>query len=325
MLKKIIKILRNILIGVLALLIIISIVGQARKYLEKDDVKPLGILVNVHGKKIHVYSEGHGKKTIVLMPGLGSIAPSIDFKPLINEFKKDFKVVVVEPFGYGFSEETSKERSVENIVHETRMTLKKAKIDGPYILMPHSISGVYAQYYASAYPNEIEAIIMLDTTSVKAVIEEKDKIDFPSGKKQFALATIGNFLGMDRLYYNNIYKDENCFSKSDKNDLVKMGVQSSFNETMKNETNLILKNCETVNKAKMPKDLPIFKFIAIKSVKDINNEKYTKVMNRDINEFKEYTKFSYSVLEGGHYIYYTKSKDIGKETREFLAKYDNQL
>ncbi|NFN87093.1 alpha/beta hydrolase [Clostridium sporogenes] len=323
MLKKIIKILRNILIGVLALLIIISIVGQARKYLEKDDVKPLGILVNVHGKKIHVYSEGHGKKTIVLMPGLGSIAPSIDFKPLINEFKKDFKVVVVEPFGYGFSEETSKERSVENIVHETRMALKKAKIDGPYILMPHSISGVYAQYYASAYPNEIEAIIMLDTTSVKAAIEEKDKIDFPSGKKQFALATIGNFLGMDRLYYNNIYKDENCFSKSDKNDLVKMGVQSSFNETMKNETNLILKNCETVNKAKMPKDLPIFKFIAIKSVKDINKEKYTKVMNRDINEFKEYTKFSYSVLEGGHYIYYTKSKDIGKGTREFLAKYDN--
>lgn len=232
--KKIIKILRNILIVILALLIIISIVGQVRKYLEENDVKPLGILVNVDGKKMHVYSEGHGKKTIVLMPGLGSIAPSIDFKPLINELKKDFKVVVVEPFGYGFSEETSKERSVENIVDETRMALKKAKIDGPYILMPHSISGVYAQYYASTYPNEVEAIIMLDTILVKAVIEKADKIDFSFGKKQFALANIGNFLGMDRIYYNNIYKDENCFSKSDKNDLIKMGVQSSFNETMKN-------------------------------------------------------------------------------------------
>ncbi|MDU4596724.1 MAG: alpha/beta hydrolase, partial [Clostridium sporogenes] len=108
MLKKIIKILRNILIVILALLIIISIVGQVRKYLEKDDVKPLGVLVNVDGKKMHVYSEGYGKKTIVLMPGLGSIAPVIDFKPLINEFKKDFRVVVVEPFGYGFSEETLK-------------------------------------------------------------------------------------------------------------------------------------------------------------------------------------------------------------------------
>ncbi|ENK1244174.1 alpha/beta hydrolase [Clostridium sporogenes] len=325
MLKKIIKILRNSIIVILALLVIISIVGQVRKYLEKNDVKPLGGLVNVDGKKMHIYSEGHGKKTIVLMPGLGSTAPSIDFKPLINEFKKDFRVVVVEPFGYGFSEETSKKRSVENIVHETRMALKKAKIDGPYILMPHSISGVYAQYYASAYPNEVDAIIMLDTTSVKAVIKEKDKIKFPSGKKQFALATTGNFLGIDRLYYNNIYKDENCFSESDKNDLVKMGVQSSFNKTIENEVDMIFKNCETVNKAKMPKDLPIFKFVAIKSVKDINNKKYTKIVDKNINEFKEYTKFSYSVLEGGHYIYYIKSKDIGKGTREFLAKYDNQL
>ncbi|MGO5073259.1 alpha/beta fold hydrolase [Clostridium sporogenes] len=323
MLKKIIKMLRNILIVILALLIIISIVGQGRKYLEKDDIKPLGILVNVNGEKMHVYSQGHGKKTIVLMPGLGSVAPSIDFKPLINEFKKDFKVVVVEPLGYGFSEKTSKERTVENIVDETRMALKKAKIDGPYILMPHSISGVYAQYYASAYPNEVDAIIMLDTTLVKTVIEEVDKIDFSFGKKQFALACVGNFLGMDRIYYNSIYKDENCFSENDKNNLVKMGVQSSFNKTMKNQADLLLKNCETANRIKISKDFPILKFIAIKSVKDINNEKYTKVMNKNINEFKEYTKFSYCVLEGGHYIYYTKPRDIGKKTREFLAKYNN--
>ncbi len=138
--------------------------------------------MNVDGKKMHVYSEGHGNKTIILMPGLGSIAPSIDFKPLINELKKDFKVVVVEPFGYGFSEETSKERTVENIIDETRKALKKAKIRGPYILMPHSISGVYAQYYASTYPDEVDAIIMLDTTLIKTIIEEKDKIDFSFGK-----------------------------------------------------------------------------------------------------------------------------------------------
>lgn len=323
MLKKIIKILRNILIVILALLIIISIVGQVRKYLEENDVKPLGVLVNVDGKKMHIYSEGHGKKTIILMPGLGSVAPSIDFKPLINELKNDFKVVVVEPFGYGFSEETSKERTVENIIDETRMALKKAKIEGPYILMPHSISGVYAQYYASAYPNEVDAIIMLDTTLVKACLEDSDKVDLSMGKKQLILSTLGNLLGIDRIYYNSIYKNENCFSESDKKKLVKMGVKNPFNKTMENEVDMILKNCETVNKSKMPKDLPIFKFIAIKSVKDINKEKYTKVMNKDINEFKEYTKFSYCVLEGGHYIYYTKSIEIGKETREFLAKYDN--
>lgn len=323
MIKKVIKLLRNILVGILALIIIIAIVGQTRKYVEKDDVKPSGIFVKVDGKKMHVYSKGEGKKTIVLMPGLGTTAPSLDFKPLISEFSKDFKVIVVEPFGYGFSDKTSRERSVENIVDETRKALKAAKIHGPYILMPHSVSGVYAQYYAAAYPKEVEAIIMLDTTLVKTVVEESDKIDFSFGRKQYLLAAAGNFLGLDRIYYNNIYKDESCFSQSDKNDLVKMGVQGSFNKTMENEADLLLKNCETVNRTKMSKDLPILKLIAIRYMKDINNKKYTEVIDKNADEFKEYTKFNYCILEGRHYIYYTKSKEIGQETREFLQKYDN--
>lgn len=323
MIKKMVKILRNILIVILALIIITSIVGQTRKYLEKDDVKPLGIFVNVDGKKMHVYSKGEGKKTILLMPGLGTTAPSIDFKPLISEFSKDFKVVVVEPFGYGFSDKTTKERSVENIAYETRKALKAAKIYGPYILMPHSISGVYSEYYAAAYPKEVEAIIMLDTTLVKASLEEEDKIDLSIGEKQYIAAIAGNFLGIDRIYYNNIYKDEDCFSEEDKNVLVKMGIQNTFNKTMKNEVNTIIKNCKTVNKVRMSKDLPILKFIAIKSMKDINNKKYAEIMDKNINEFKEYTKFSYCALEGSHYIYYTRSKEIGEKTREFLEKNSN--
>lgn len=134
MIKRILNIFKKPPIVIIALLIIISIVGQVWKYVEKDDVNPLGTLVEIDGKKMHVYSQGEGNKTIVLMPGLGTTAPSIDFKPLIEELKNNFKVVVVEPFGYGFSDDTSKERSVENIISEIRMTLKEANIDGPYIL-----------------------------------------------------------------------------------------------------------------------------------------------------------------------------------------------
>lgn len=323
MIKRILNILKKSPIVIIALLIIISIVGQVRKYVEKDDVDPLGTLVEIDGKKMHIYSQGEGNKTIVLMPGLGTTAPSIDFKPLIEELKNNFKVVVVEPFGYGFSDETSKERSVENIISETRMTLKEANIDGPYILMPHSISGVYAEYYASIYPEEVEAIIMLDTTLTSVIIEESDNIYLSNGKKQYIIASIGNFLGIDRIFYNNIYKDEECFSEKDKNDLVKMGVQNTFNKTIANEDDMELRNCETVNETKRQKDFPILKFIAIKSMADINNEKNIDIVNENLNEFNEYSNFNYCTLEGGHYIFYTKSKEIARETIDFLDKYDN--
>ncbi len=96
-----------------------------------------------------------------------------------------------------------------------------------------------------------------------------------------------------------------------------MGVQNPFNKTMENEFSMVLRNCETVNKTKMSKDLPILRFISIKSMKDINNGKYTNVINKNLEEFKGYDKFNYCLLEGGHYIYYAKSKEIGKKLWSF--------
>ncbi|MED1441370.1 alpha/beta hydrolase [Aeribacillus composti] len=112
---------------------------------------------------MHVYTKGDGENTIVLLSGLGTAAPVLDFEPLVNELAKNHKVVVVESFGYGWSNVTNKERTVENIVEGIRTALK-SNIEGPYILMPHSISGIYSMYYANAYPDEAKAVIGIDFT-----------------------------------------------------------------------------------------------------------------------------------------------------------------
>jgi hypothetical protein len=91
---------------------------------------------------------------------------------------------------------------------------------------------------------------------------KKSKIDLSIGKKQYIAAIVINFLGIDRIYYNSIYKNEACFSKDDKNSLVKI-----------------------------LKDLPILKFIAIKSMKDVNNEKYANVINIKIEREGLFIKF----------------------------------
>lgn len=95
-----------------------------------------------------------GKIRLVLLSGLGTTAPALDFEPLVNELSKNNNVVVVEPFGYGWSDVTSKRCTVENIVSEMREALQKSDIKGPYILIPHSVSGVYSIYYANKYPIE---------------------------------------------------------------------------------------------------------------------------------------------------------------------------
>ncbi len=94
---------------------------------EKNKYSPIGELVEVDGKNMHVYTKGKGENTIVLLSGLGTAAPVLDFEPLINELAKQNNVVSIESFGYGWSDSTNKERTVKNIVEEIRSALKKSR------------------------------------------------------------------------------------------------------------------------------------------------------------------------------------------------------
>ena len=138
-------------------------------------LKPKGQMVEVQGRKMHIRQMGAGDKTIVLMPGLNLGLPSVHFAPLMRDLSKKYTVCVVEHFGYGHSDPTDAPRSNENYVQEIREGLAGAGLRPPYVLMPYSISGIYAEYYASKYPEEIEKLILLDcTTTVEAASKEWD-------------------------------------------------------------------------------------------------------------------------------------------------------
>lgn len=119
---------RNVLLVFIAAFVIWVIYSNLLSSYEQKKYQPLGEIVEVDSKKMHIYSKGDGDNTIVLMSGLGTAAPALDFEPLIDEISKTNKVVVVEPFGYGWSDITNKERTVKNIVEEMRLALKKAAI-----------------------------------------------------------------------------------------------------------------------------------------------------------------------------------------------------
>ncbi|MEI3049078.1 MAG: hypothetical protein V8T65_13705 [Roseburia inulinivorans] len=69
---------------------------------------------------------------------------------------------MVEKFGYGFSDIVDSDRDIDTVLGQTRTALDKAGINGPYVLCPHSMSGIEALYWAQQYPDEVEAIIGLD-------------------------------------------------------------------------------------------------------------------------------------------------------------------
>ena len=135
------------------------------------------VLVDIDKRNMsaYVYSDGSENETVVLLSGWGTENPNEDFEPLIDELrKKNLKVVVLEYFGYGSSDETTKERSNENICNEIHKSLIVLGIKCP-IFIVHSMSGLHIIKYSLMFPDEIKAIVGVDMSLPQKQIERWSK------------------------------------------------------------------------------------------------------------------------------------------------------
>ena len=191
------KIVLNMCIKVIIIIIVILTLFLAISFIrhkiclsnEKDLLTPLGELVEVDGHNMSIYVEGEGNHTLVFLSGSGTCSPILDFKSLYSLLSDDYRIIVVEKFGYGFSDIVDSDRDIDTVLGQTRTALYKAGINGPYVLCPHSMSGIEALYWAQQYPDEVEAIIGLDM----AVPEYYDemKISIPMMKLGQYAAALG--------------------------------------------------------------------------------------------------------------------------------------
>jgi len=146
--------------------------------MKKKKFKPPvpGKMVKVGGYDMYIFLEGQGEHTFVFMAGSGTRFPTEDFKPLWSILSKNNKIAVVEKAGYGWSDVTKNPRDISTMLEETREALSMAEVKAPYILVPHSLSGLEAIYWAGKYPSEVKAIIGLDP----AIPEYYEQAKLPS-------------------------------------------------------------------------------------------------------------------------------------------------
>ncbi|MEK4485448.1 alpha/beta hydrolase [Psychrobacillus sp. FSL H8-0484] len=312
-------VLRNILLATVAALVIWFIFSNVMNTYEQKKYPAIGKLVEVDGKSMHVYTKGEGDNTIVLLSGLGTAAPALDFEPLINKLAKNNKVVVVESFGYGWSDITDKERTVENIVEETRTALKKLNIKGPYILMPHSISGIYSMYYANRYPEEVKAIIGIDSTLPQVL--EYFGVSTPTMPKYLSyvaptgIARLALFLTPDNflpIAEKGTYSEENLrMTKA-------ISAWKGYNKNVVNEANEINNNIDKTIDMTFPSDIPVMIFNT--NAENVNedgksniNFYKTQIQNIDVNKLV--------TIEGHHYLHWTHYKEMSEHVNEFTERF----
>ena len=309
-----------IVMGIIVSLLLIGAILHGTYYKGKlRKIKPCGRLIDVYDGKMHIHSMGNGEKTIVLLPGMGVALPTSEFSPLMKRLSEKYTVVCIEYFGTGFSTGTSRERSCKNYVEEIRTVLSSAGFNGKYILMPHSVSNIYSEYYAAKYPNEIEGIIALDGTST-AYYEK-----VPNFLKYILLiGKFQQFIGLTSVLGNVIINKKLLMANGYEEKEIDNSI--TFSGFLINDTLLeqMLNSMEFVNQTmqlNFPKTVPYLKIIA-KDTYNTNNKKL-KMTGKDyqdqhLERIGEHAE--YEILEGTHFIYQTNLDKILNITDEFLEK-----
>ena len=107
----------------------------------------------------------HNTTPVVFENGLGGRMEH--WKEVLPEISKDTTTLVYNRQGYGKSGATLTPRDGEHIVDELRVLLRSKGLNPPYILVGHSLGGLYMQHFARKYPDEVSALILVDSTHPK--------------------------------------------------------------------------------------------------------------------------------------------------------------
>jgi pimeloyl-ACP methyl ester carboxylesterase len=108
--------------------------------------------------------EGHGPRTVVLESGLGdTLEVWKDIQPRIADHCA--RTLAYTRAGYlGSAPANDGPRDSATVVAELRVELQKRNIPPPYVLVGHSLGGLYMQYFARNFPSEVAGLVLVDST-----------------------------------------------------------------------------------------------------------------------------------------------------------------
>ena len=266
----------------------------------------------------------------------------------VNDYlKDDYELIYIDRAGYGYSDDTSVQQTIEQIVSDYRTALKNAGINGPYILLPHSLGGIYATYWENNYQDEISGIIFIDSTTLGNFIYNDN------GRKpniMHYLLYFGSKIGLQRLFLHQFYypipvsKENQVISDylNVRNSLTRAGISELDNQNsnmrkayesikMNNIPKIYISSSygyKTINEYKESLNWKNQKYkeLGIKKIQNFTDDEISKkieeckkLTNEQIIPYIEKmgnTKLAY--LPGDHLIFLEKPKELANIIKDFI-------
>ena len=294
--------------AVLVLLLASFIYHRLALQREKASLNPMGQMVSVNGHDMSVFVKGNGPQTLVFLSGAGTASPILDFKDLYDGLSKQYKIVVVERAGYGYSEDTSKSRDVSEVLSETRQALAKDHVSGPYIILSHSMASLETLLWQEKYPSEIQAIIGLDW----ALPESYSQLRMHS--QILRMARLGSQLGLLRYIPSRLYVPNENLSSSDRRLYQRIAYRQILSQAMLNESLSVKGNAKKVD-AKIDSQIPTLLLVSNGEGTSFSKEEWRNYATRFA---KDQENIELTFYDAPHYLYHYHTKEVVAKIEDFI-------
>lgn len=137
--------------------------GASALLLSACATSPPPSAVQVNGLPIAYRLQGQGSgPTVVLQAGLGD--GQAVWSELLPHLSARHRVFSFDRPGYGDSPRASGARDPCTQARELRSVLRAAGVAPPYVLVGHSIGGLYQHAFARLYPDELAGLLLIEPT-----------------------------------------------------------------------------------------------------------------------------------------------------------------
>ncbi|TWT51930.1 Fluoroacetate dehalogenase [Thalassoglobus neptunius] len=118
--------------------------------------------IGSHRLEVRVSGDAQAYPAVVIESGLGATVE--EWSRVQELLSQKTQVICYNRAGIGGSQPGAEPRDASTISRELRELLLRLQVDPPFVIVGHSIGGIYVRQFAAEHPDEVCGIILLDPT-----------------------------------------------------------------------------------------------------------------------------------------------------------------
>jgi len=129
-------------------------------------------LISVNGIDMYIQCEGEGSPTVIFESGAGT--PALTWWEIREGINQNVRTCVYDRQSIGWSEYTGQTPTPEHVAQTLHALLTSAGESAPYILVGHSMGGIYVREYTKRHPDKVVGMVLIDSS------HEQQQVRFPA-------------------------------------------------------------------------------------------------------------------------------------------------